>query len=118
MASGPSAAAAAVKNRMTPAAAPCWLLGKQLMPFELSVGYMIDMHRPDMGSNQAPVSTPPINDPRKHRKIARLNTTRAVVHESRPRSHAPRKRPSARNTKKMVSAYPGSQPNEPAYSCR
>src|SRR5690606_15905102 len=37
MASGPAAAASAVKNRITPAAAPCWWRGKQLMALELSV---------------------------------------------------------------------------------
>src|SRR5437763_869947 len=38
MASGPSAAAVQVKNRITPETAPCSVLGKQLMPFEFSVG--------------------------------------------------------------------------------
>ena len=38
MAKGPNAAAAQVKNRITPATAPCSDFGKQLIPFEFSVG--------------------------------------------------------------------------------
>ena len=50
MASGPTAAAKAVKNRITPATAPCSDGGKQLMPFEFNVGYTTDMNSPDSGS--------------------------------------------------------------------
>ena len=38
IAKGPKAAPAAVKNKITPATAPCSTFGKQLMPFEFSVG--------------------------------------------------------------------------------
>src|SRR5690349_12465063 len=113
MASGPNAAATAVKNRITPAAAPCCDLRKQLMPLELSVGYMTDMNSPESGSSQAPLVPPQNSDPRKHRKMAALKAASATVHATRPSNHAPRNRPSARSTKKIVSAYVGSQADEP-----
>src|SRR6185503_10896870 len=94
----------AVKNRIAPAAAPCRDFGKQLIPLEFSEGYMIDMKSPESGNSHAACPTPQIMDARKHRKIARLEINRATVHEKCPRSHAPRNRPSARSTKKIVSA--------------
>jgi hypothetical protein len=79
------------------------------MPFEFSVGYMIDMNSPESGSNHAAFATPSTSEPAKQSKMARPHSARAVFHSTRASSQAPRKRPAARNTKKIVSAYTGSQ---------
>ena len=93
-----------MKNKITPAAAPCCDFGKQLMPFEFSVGYTMDMKSPETGSSHAAASTPKDKEPRKHKKIAALTIASAAVQGTCARSHAPRNRPAARNTKNSVSA--------------
>ena len=50
IASGASTAETQVKKRMTPAPAPWSAFGRQLIPFELIVGYITDMKSPDRGS--------------------------------------------------------------------
>ena len=83
------------------------------MPFEFSVGYTMDMKRPESGSSHAAASTPNDSEPRKQRKIAAPTIASAAVQDTCASSHAPRNRPAARSTKKIVSAYAGSHANEP-----
>src|SRR5580765_7382657 len=101
MASGPNTAATHVKNRITPDTAPCSGLRKQLMPFELSVGYSTDMKRPDNGRRRIATRTPASIDIPKQRSMARLNMVTTVAQFKRARTQDPMNLPAARRTKKI-----------------
>src|SRR2546430_15599246 len=98
---------------MIPATEPCSDFGKQLMPFELSVGYRTDINSPHSGSRKTPTAGPPIRLPAKQMKIARLSRASTVDQDVRPHIHAPTIRPAARSTKNTGRAYGTSQAAEP-----
>src|SRR6185295_7786492 len=102
-----------VKKRMTPAAAPCSVLGTQLMPFELSVGYTTDMKMPESGSRYTAQSTPPVTLRTKHSRMLPLDTASAVCQRRRVSIQAPRKRPAARSRKKTEMLYAASDAAAP-----
>src|ERR1039458_2400734 len=97
---GAKAAPPHVKKRITPETAPCSLLLKQLIPFELMVGYITDMKSPDSGSNTTATCAEPSIAPAKQRRMAPVKSASTHAHEKCLRTNAPRKRPPARNKKK------------------
>src|SRR5215475_5960873 len=92
------------------------LLAKQLMPFELRVGYSTDMNRPEAGRRRIADPAPATMDTPKQMSMAKLNTVRTVAQFKRASTQDPTNLPAARSTKKIEMAYVATQISRPWYS--